>query len=170
MTTIKGYEDLSSGAAFMESAAMDLGATTSFLLKALERTSKLHETSKSSLEYTIPVDVFNPDHSVAFRVPLHVVIDPPALVSEMMKASLRNRLRLKGFQVVVGYFTQPRLVLLIGRRVAGQLFCSRDGDGLHLEIKKRPDARDMGNAVLALGRLEFNVHTPLGSARADGTQ
>jgi hypothetical protein len=169
MSTIKYYEDLSTGAAFLESAAMDLKATTSFLLEALKQTSRLRETSKSSLEYTIPVDVFNPDRSVAFRVPLHVVIDPPALVSEMMKASLRNRLRLKGFHVVAGYFTQPRLVLLISRRVVGQLFCSRDGESLHLEIRKRPDARDMGNGVMALGRLEFNVHTPVGPAPADTT-
>jgi hypothetical protein len=98
-----------------------------------------------------------------------MVIDLLALVSKIMKAWRRDKLRLEGFQVVEGFFTQPRLVLLIRRRVVGQLFCSRDGQSLQLEIRERPDARDMGNAVLALGRLSFNVHTPLGSALADST-
>ena len=169
MSTIKSYEDLITGAAFMESAAMDLKATTSFLLETLEKTAKLRETSKRPVEYTINVNVFNPDLSMAFPLPLNLVIDPPDLVSAMMKASFRNRLRLKGFQVFAGAISQPRLVLLISRRVVGQLFCSRDGESLHLEIKKRPDARDMGNGVLTLGRLEVNVHTPLGSAPADIT-
>ena len=169
MSITKYYQGLSAGAAFMESAAMDRKATTSFLLETLEQTSNLCKTSKRPLEYTVNVDVFNPDLSMAFPLPLNVVIDPPDLVPEIMNASNRSRLRLKGFQVVAGLFTQPRLVLFISRRVVGQLFCSRDGESLHLEIKKRPDARDMGNGVLALGRLEFNVHTPLGSAPADIT-
>ena len=88
-------------------------------------------------------------------------------MSEILNASLRKKLRLKGFHVVDGHFTQPRLILLLDRRVVGQLYCSRGGDSLQLEIKARPDARDMGNAVLALGPLKFNVHTPLGSAQAD---
>ena len=169
MSITKYYQGLSAGAAFMESAAMDRKATTSFLLETLEQTSNLCKTSKRPLEYTVNVDVFNPDLSMAFPLPLNVVIDPPDLVPEIMNASNRSRLRLKGFQVVAGLFTQPRLVLFISRRVVGQLFCSRDGESLHLEIKKRPDARDMGNGVLTLGRLELNVHTPLGFVPADLT-
>jgi hypothetical protein len=169
MPTTNANENLSTGAVFMDSAAMNLNATTSFLLASLEQTSKLGGTPEGPMQQTIMVDVFNPDCSMALRLPLHIVIDPPALVLALLKASRRNKLRLKGFHVVAGSFTQPRLVLLISRRVVGQLFCSRDGESLHLEIKKRPDARDMGNGVLALGRLEFNVHTPLGSAPADIT-
>jgi len=156
--------------AFMESAAMNLKATTSLLLESVEKTSRLFGTPESPVEHTIMVDALNPDLSIAFRLPLHVVIYQPALVSKIENALLRNKLRLKEFQVVAGFFMQPRLVLLIGRRVVGQLFSSRDGQSLQIEIEERPDARDMGNAVLALGRLEFNVHTPLGSPRADGTQ
>lgn len=105
--------------------------------------------------------------SIAFELPLHVIIDPLALVKTITKASRSDKLQLEGFQVVDGFFTQPRLVLLIRRRVVGQLFCSQDGLSLHLEIRERPDAQDMGNAVLALGRLSFSTHTPFGTALAD---
>jgi hypothetical protein len=168
MPTIKTHGDFTPAAAFMESAAMNLNATMNFLLESIDKASALGATSDGVAQYTVTVNVLNPDHSAAFGLPLHTVLNPLALVSTIMKASRRGKLRLEGFQVVEGFFTQPRLVLLIRRRVVGQLYCSRDGQSLQLEIRERPDARDMGNAVLALGRLSFNVHTPLGSAPADG--
>ncbi|MCK1597950.1 hypothetical protein [Bradyrhizobium sp. 164] len=167
MSTIDTDNDFIPAAVFMESAAMDLQATTSFLVDNADVASKLGVMSGGAVRYTVTVDVSNPDLTAAFTLPLHMVIDPPALASKIVRASRRGKLRLEGFQVVDGFFTQPRLVLLIRRRVVGQLYCSRDGQSLELEIRERPDARDMGNAVLALGCLSFNVHTPLGSAPAD---
>lgn len=155
------------GAAFMESAAMDLNATMSFLVDTADTASQLRVMSSGAVQHTELVDVLSPDLTAAFKLPLHTVIDPPALASKIVKASRRGKLRLEGFQVVDGFFTQPRLVLLIHRRVVGQLYCSRDGRSLQLEFRERTDARDMGNAVLALGHLPFNVHTPLGSAPTD---
>lgn len=167
MPTIDNDQDISPATLFMDSASMDLKKTKNFILENLEHSLKLGGVAKVPFEHTVDVDVCNPDHSIAFRLPLHIAIDKAALMSEILNASLRNKLRLKGFHVVEGHFTQPRLVLLLRRRVVGQLYCSRGGDSLQLEIKARPDARDMGNAVLALGPLKFNVHTPLGSAQAD---
>ncbi|GAA3846360.1 hypothetical protein AFIC_000457 [[Pseudomonas] carboxydohydrogena] len=152
---------------FMESASVELKKAKNFILENLELSLKLGGAGKIHLEHTVDIDVCNPDHSIAFKLPLHIAIDKAALMSEILSASLRNRLRLKGFHVVEGEFTQPRLVLLLGRRVVGQLYCSHDGESLRLEIKARPDARDMGNAVLALGPLKFNVYTPFGSVQAD---
>jgi hypothetical protein len=151
----------------MDSASMDLKKAKNFILENLEHSLSLGGTAEASFEHTVDIDICNPDHSFAFRLPLHIAVDKAALMSEILNASLRNKLRLKGFHVVEGHFTQPRLVLLLGRRVVGQLYCSRNGDSLQLEIKARPDARDMGNAVLALGPLKYNVHTPLGSAGTD---
>ena len=167
MSTIDSNDDFTPGAAFMESAAMDLKATTRFLVDSAYVASNVGVMSEGAVQYTLTVNVFNPDLTAAFKLPLHTVIDPPALASKIVKASRRGKLRLEGFQVVDGLFTQPRLVLLIRRRVVGQLYCSRDGQSLQLEFRERTDARDMGNAVLALGRLPFNAHTPLGSAPAD---
>lgn len=167
MSTIDSNDDFTPGAAFMESAAMDIKATTRFLVDSADIASKLGVMSGGAVRYTVAVDVFNPDLTAAFKLPLHMVIDPPALASKIVKASRRGKLQLEGFQVVDGFFTQPRLVLLIRRRVVGQLYCSRDGQSIRLEFRERRDARDMGNAVLALGRLSFNVDTPLGSAPAD---
>lgn len=167
MSTNDSNDDFAPAAAFMESAAMDLKATMSFLVDSANTASKLGVMSTGAVQHTVTVDVFNPDLTAAFKLPLHTVIDPPDLASKIVKASCRGKLRLEGFQVVEGFFTQPRLVLLIRRRVVGQLYCSRDGQSLQLEFRERTDARDMGNAVLALGRLSFNVHTPLGSAPAD---
>lgn len=168
MSTIDNDQDRSPAALFMESASVELKKAKNFILENLEHSLKLGgAVAKAPFEHTIDVDVCNPDHSVAFRLPLHIAIDKAALMSEILNASLRSKLRLKGFHVVDGDFTQPRLVLLLGRRVVGQLYCSHDGESLCLEIKARPDARDMGNAVLALGPLKFNVHTPLGSAWTD---
>lgn len=170
MPMINSNDDFAPAAAFMESAATDLRATMSFLVDSANSASKHGVMSRGALQHTVTVDVFNPDLTAAFKLPLHVIIDPPALVSKIAKASRRGKLRLEGFQVVEGFFTQPRLVLLIHRRVVGQLYCARDGRSLQLEFRERTDARDMGNAVLALGHLSFNVHTPLGSAPADTTR
>ena len=167
MPTIDNDQDMSPVALFMDSASMDLKKAKNFILENLEHSLKLGGAAKVPFEHTVDVDVYNPDHAIAFRLPLHIAIDKVALMSEILNASLRNKLSLKGFQVVEGDFTQPRLVLFLGHRVVGQLYCSRDGNSLHLEIKARPDARNMGNAVLALGPLKFNVHTPLGSALGD---
>ncbi|MBR0886175.1 hypothetical protein ACVIWV_006956 [Bradyrhizobium diazoefficiens] len=167
MSTNDSNDDFAPAAAFMESAAMDLDATMSFLVDTADIASQLRVMSTGAVQHTELVDVLRPDLTAAFKLPLHTVIDPPGLASKIVKASRRGKLRLEGFQVVEGFFTQPRLVLLIHRRVVGQLYCSRDGQSLQLEFRERTDARDMGNAVLALGRLSFNVHTPLGSAPAD---
>jgi hypothetical protein len=167
MSTIELNDDLTPGAAFMESAAMDLKATMSFVVDSAGIASKLGVISGGAVQHTVMVNVFNPDLTAAFELPLHMAVDSPALASKIVKASRRGKLRLEGFQVVDGFFLQPRLVLLIHSRVVGQLYCSRDGQSLQLEFRERTDARDMGNAVLALGRLPFNVHTPLGSAPAD---
>ena len=167
MSTNDSNDDFAPAAAFMESAAVDLDATMSFLVDTADIASQLGVMSSGAVQHTELVDVLRPDLTAAFKLPLHTVIDPPGLASKIVKASRRGKLRLEGFQVVEGFFTQPRLVLLIHRRVVGQLYCSRDGQSLQLEFRERKDARDMGNAVLALGRLSFNVHTPLGSAAAD---
>jgi hypothetical protein len=167
MTTIDDDENLSPGAQFMQSAGTNLGWTRDFISELIEQPVRLGGAAERRGEHKIDIDLRNADGAVAFRLPVHIRIDEPTLASKILDASLRKTLRVKGFHVVAGYFTQPRLVLLLKGRVVGQLFCSRDGQTLELEIKERPDARDMGNAVLALGRLEFNVHTPLGSASAD---
>ncbi|WP_371422309.1 hypothetical protein [Tardiphaga sp.] len=164
---IDANEKFLPAAAFMEAAAMDLNETTRFLLESMHRASRLDVGHDGRVQNTIAVEALDPNLSIAFELPLHVIIDPLALVKTITKASRRHKLQLEGFQVVDCFFTQPRLVLLIRRRVVGQLFCSRDGQSLHLEIRERPDARDMGNAVLAIGRLWFNTHTPLGTAPAD---
>lgn len=78
-------------------------------MESLEQLSKLGGTPEGAKQQKITVDVLSPGHSMAFRLPLHIVIDPPALVSEILKASRRNKLRLKGFHVVAGFFTQPQL-------------------------------------------------------------
>lgn len=168
MPTIDNDQDISPAALFMDSASMDLKKAKNFILENLEHSSKLGGAAEVPFEHTVDVDVdvYNPDHTIAFSLPLHIATDKAALLSEILNASPR-KLRLKGFQVVEGYFTQPRLVLFLGRCVVGQLYCSRSGDGLELEIKARLDARDMGNAVLALGPLKFNVHTPFDSVQAD---
>lgn len=167
MPTIDTDQSQSPAALFMENAGMDLNRVKNVIQEAIERSLKAGKSAKGRYEHTINVDVCNPDNSIAFKLSLHIAVDKAAVASEILHASLRNKLRFEGFHVVEGYFTQPRLVLLVGRRVVGQLYCSRDGESLQLDIKARSDARDMGSAVLALGPLKYNVHTPLGSAPAD---
>jgi hypothetical protein len=87
------------------------------------------------------------------------------LASEILDAAFDNALDIQCFHVVSGRLTQARLVLLIESRVVAQLFCFRQS--LRLQIKERPEARVMAHGVLALGRLEVGVQTPLGSVPAD---
>ena len=81
MSTIDSNDDFAPGAAFMESAAMDLEATMSFLVDTADTASKLGVMSMRAVQHTVTVDVFNPDLTAAFKLPLHTVIDPPALAS-----------------------------------------------------------------------------------------
>jgi hypothetical protein len=156
MRTIDTDQGLSPAALFMENAGTDLNRVKIFILEAIECSLKVGEAAKAPFEHTINIDVCNPDSSIAFKLPLHIAVDKAAVASEILHASLRNKLRFEGLHVVEGFFMQPRLVLLIRRRVVGHLYCSRDGQNLQLDIKARPDARDMGNAVLALGPLKYN--------------
>lgn len=159
--------DLAPAAQFMQSASRNFVATKSFILRGLEQTLKLGGVSENPVKHALNVNVRYPDDSMAFHLLINIVIDKAPLVSEILSASLPHKLSLKGFHVLSGDFSQPRLVLLLDNRVVGQLFCSSDGESLRLEIEERPDARDMGNAVLALGRLKVSAHTPIGSASAD---
>lgn len=152
---------------FMQSASRTLTATLDFMLDGLERTLAAKPETVRPLENTVTIDVRYRDDSDAFKLPILISVDNSALGQQILHASLSDKLRLKPYHVVENTLTQARLVLLLDGLVVGQLYCSDGGKSLKLEIKERPDARDMGNAVLALGRLPFNVHTPQGSAPAD---
>lgn len=143
---------------FLESAVAHLEELKSFLLENVQLALNGPSCSRKVVEKTIMVDIFNPDRTVICELPLHVVIDPPAIASEIFAASLSKQLSVKPFQVLQGLLIQPRVILSIGRRVVGQLYSSRDGQSLELEVKERPDAQRMGNDVLAFGALNFNVH------------
>ena len=84
MPTIKTHGDFTPAAAFMESAAMNLNATMNFLLESIDKASALGATSDGVAQYTVTVNVLNPDHSAAFGLPLHTVLNPLALVSTIM--------------------------------------------------------------------------------------
>lgn len=59
---------------------------------------------------------------------------------------------------------QSRFVAFLNNRVVAQLFCTPDGQKLKLEVEELLGARDLGNGVVALEKVAFRVHTPLGSA------
>lgn len=167
MARIPTKKEISPAALFMQSASRTLPATQVFVLNCIEQTLLVEPSTVHFLENTITINVRNQDDSAAFKMPIHIKVDDAALGCEILDACLSDKLRLKSFHVIDGRRTQQRLVLLFNGRVVGQLYCLDAGRSLKLEIKERPDALDMGNAVLALGRLSFNVHTPLGSAPAD---
>ena len=54
------------GAAFMESAAMDLNATMSFLVDTADIASQLRVMSSGAVQHTELVDVLSPDLTAAF--------------------------------------------------------------------------------------------------------
>lgn len=167
MAPIARKDDFCPAPLFMQSASRTLAATQDFMLDGLERTLRVKSETVRPLDNTIVIDVRYRDASDAFKLPIHISVDNSALGRQILHASLSDKLRLKPYHIVENTLTQARLVLLLDGRVVGQLYCLDGGKSLQLEIKERPDARDMGNAVLALGRLPFNVHTPLGSAPAD---
>mgnify|MGYP001045739863 CR=1 FL=1 len=168
MPFIESDDNPTPAALFLESAVPHLEDLASFLLDNIQRALNGNSASEAIVQQTIPVDVYNPDLTIAYELPLHVVIDPPALASEIFRVSRSNKMSVRPFQVLEGFVIQPRIILSIGHRVVGQLYSSRDGQSLKLEIKERPDAQDMGNDVLAFGPLKFNVHMPFGKAN-DGT-
>lgn len=158
MSTIESDDNLTPAARFLESAVTHLEELKSFLLENIQLALNGPRRSREIAEKTIMVDIFNPDRTVICELPLHIVIDPPAMAAEIFAASLSKELTVKPFQVLQGLLIQPRVILSIGRRVVGQLYSSRDGQSLELEVKERPDAQRMGNDVLAFGALNFNVH------------
>ncbi|MGY2939566.1 hypothetical protein ACVWZ6_009168 [Bradyrhizobium sp. GM6.1] len=167
MAPIAPKEDFCPASLFMQSASRTLAATLDFMLDGLERTLAAKPETVRRLENTITINVRYQDDSDAFKLSIHISVENSALGRQILQASVSEKLRLKPYHVVENTLTQARLVLLLDGLVVGQLYCSDGGKSLKLEIKERPDARDMGNAVLALDRLSFHVHTPLGSAPAD---
>lgn len=166
MAPIARTDDFCPAPLFMQSASRTLSETQELMLDGLERTLRAEPRTVGVLENTIAIDVRYRDASEAFKLPIHIRVDNAALGREILHLYLSDKLRLQPFHVVDDGLTQQRLVLWLDGRVVGQLYCSDNGKILKLEIKERPDARDMGNAVLALGRLPFIVRTPLDSAPA----
>jgi hypothetical protein len=164
VTTIDFDENLSPGAQVMQSAAMELIATKYFIVGWLEQA--LTERGTQARHFDYDMRVHHPDNTEAFSLPIHMTIDNVALASTMIRAADTD-LRIQTYTVVSNLLAQPRIVLQLDSRVVGQFYCSRDGQAVILEIKELPNARDLGNGVLALGKLKFDVHTPLGSAWAD---
>jgi hypothetical protein len=162
---IKPDRQFSLGAYFMQSASMNLQQTTSIILGLLDQALMRGGTADSAVKHNTEIHLCHPDGSVAFKLPIRITIHKCTLASEILDAAFDNALDIQCFHVVSGRLTQARLVLLIESRVVAQLFCFRQS--LRLQIKERPEARVMAHGVLALGRLEVGVQTPLGSVPAD---
>jgi hypothetical protein len=150
------------GAAFMEGATNRLTQAIDFILDRIETMRVVGGTS-----HTIDVKVRRPDQSPLFAVPLHIRVEKPDLVSEILEAADRDRICLRDLLVIVGTLHQPRLVLFLDDRVVAQLFCARDSQSVQLEIIERPDAQIIGGTTMVLGTLKVNVITPFGSALVD---
>jgi hypothetical protein len=166
MTNIDFDENLSLGAQVMQSAAMELTATKDSIVNWLEQALTGRGTLAQRFDYNADMRVQHPDNTEAFTLPIHIKIDNVALASTIVRAA-DGDLRIQTYTVVSNLLAQPRIVLQLQSRVVGQLHCSRDGQAVILDIKELPGARDLGNGVLALDKLKFNVHTPFGWAWAD---
>ena len=89
------------------------------------------------------------------------------LVAEIVAAAAHGLL-VEPRHVVSRTLLQTRIVVFLGSRIVGQLFCSRDGRKLQLDVRELPKASDLGNGVVALEQIPFNVHAPLGSDSPKG--
>jgi hypothetical protein len=113
------------------------------------------------------IDVSSQEGEELFRLELRLHIVDPVLAFEMVARP--DRLRVEGRFVMSNRRQWERLVAFLDHRVVAQLF-SPDGQTLRLEVGELHGARDLGNGVMALEKLRFSVHTPLGSVWKDSME
>jgi hypothetical protein len=152
-------------ALFMQSVASAPKVATEFVLRCLQNVLEVDGAKKGAFSGTMDV-VATSYSGKLLNLKLRCNITFPALVTEMVAAGTHG-LRVEPRCVVSNQLIQARLVAFIGQRVVAQLFSSRDGKTLKLEVEELPGARDLGNGVVAVERLNFSVHTPLGSVRKE---
>lgn len=149
---------------FMQRLTWTTGAATDFVVRSLQHVLDQSGATTTAIDGVMNIDVASPEGEQLFHLKLHMHIVDPALASEMVASP--DRLRVVGRFVTSNQRQCERLVAFIGHRLVAQLF-PPDGETLRLEVKELPGARDLGNGVVALERLNFSVHTPLGSVWKD---
>lgn len=153
-------------AQFMQSVAMTPELAKRLIVDSAKRVLAGDHSPVGPMQGRISLDVNHPDGRNAFLLNLDVSIMTRALADEVILAASHS-LRIEPRYVISSSLIQARIVGFIKDCVVAQLFSSRDGQNLKLEIEKLPNARDLGNGVVALEKVGINVHTPLGSVRAD---
>lgn len=154
--------DSGPAALFMKAAALAPEFAMNFVLRSVLHVLDLSGTTTAGLEGVIDIAMTSPESEMVSYARLHVDIAVPALASEMVAA---DDLRVEPRYVISNKLMQARIVAFIGHRVVAQLFSSRDGQTLRLEVEELRGARDLGNGVVAIENLNASVHTPLGSVR-----
>lgn len=141
------------------SQAFILGALQHFLERAGTRTGAFHAQTNAKIKTS--------GDGPHVKIELLTSAASTTLVAEIVAAA-DHGLRVEPRYVVSPTLLQARIMVFIDSRIVGQLFCSRDGRRLRLDVRELPKAADIGNGVVVIEKVPFNVHTPLGSVYPKG--
>ena len=154
-------------AQFMQFAAEAQNEAQALFLGALQHILERAGTRTGAFDACTNIQIRLLDDGPLLNLELLTSAANTTLVAEIVAAA-DHGLRVEPRHVVSRTLLQARIVVFIGSRIVAQLFCTRDGRKLQLDVRELPKAADLGNGVVALEKIPFNVHTPLGSVRAKG--
>jgi hypothetical protein len=143
---------------FFESMVRTSGWLKPFVVDCLNLALAQSKNPNAPLKGWIGVNVRSAENQPVSHVILDISVAPPRLASEIVLAAEDGRLRVEPRQVASIYFLQPRIVLFIDDRIVGQLFPSLSGKHLEFVVAELSEACDLGNGVVALEELNYEVH------------
>jgi hypothetical protein len=155
--------DSGPAAQFLQLAAEMPGEARQLVLWAIQNLIDRAETRTGAFDALITFNAHLPGDGCCIKLELLIEAASTMLVNDIAIAADRD-LRVEPRYVVSRALAQARFVVFIGERIVAQLFCTRDGRKLRLDVEELPNAKDLGNDVIALEELPFKVHTPLGVA------
>lgn len=153
-------------AQFLQTMAETPEDATYFVLEALAHLFKRASGREGVFNAKTTVKVTRHGDLSPRRVKLLTTVATTSLAAEIIAAT-NDRLSVQPRFVVSGMLLQARIIVFLNGRIVGQLYSSRDGKKLKLDVEELSNARDLGNGVVALEKIGFSVHTPLGSVWAN---
>lgn len=143
-------------AQFLQLAAEAPGEAKRLVLWALQGVVERAAAQAGAFEAGIEFIAHLPGDGCRMKLKLLIDAVSTELVSEIVTAA-NDDLRVEPKFVVSPSRAQARFVIFIGTRIVGQMFSTRDGRRLRLDVEELPNAKDLGNDVVALEEVPFTI-------------
>lgn len=164
MSKIKSNPDSGPAAQLLERlATVRPQDAKAFMVDAIALFLDRAEKQTGAFDNETVIEVVSQDVRAMRPIKMLTSVASTTLAVEIFVAADRD-LSVEPRYVVSTNLLQPRFVAFFDNHVVAQLYCTPDGQKLKLDVEELPDARDLGNGVVALEKVAFRVHTRLGSA------